>query len=198
MSRPLWLSHFASHSHEHCHLLAWYGRAYDLWSFQVIPPLGHILASDRDSYQVSARPSSLRKLAVIVFADPLTRCLRASVLSSQRLVVPRREYPPVPASTTVCRHDPRSRVHGPAGGAVGAVDVRRRVYPHGREGVDLAFLVDFRWMTLMLQRGVCARRGVRSRFRRTQSAVGGYERYDACSKCGYRNTRNEQDGGGVF
>ncbi|KAG0658998.1 2-hexaprenyl-6-methoxy-1,4-benzoquinone methyltransferase [Rhodotorula mucilaginosa] len=26
-------------------------KAYDLWSFQVIPPLGHILASDRDSYQ---------------------------------------------------------------------------------------------------------------------------------------------------
>ncbi|KPV74673.1 uncharacterized protein RHOBADRAFT_31799 [Rhodotorula graminis WP1] len=26
-------------------------KAYNLWSFQVIPPLGHILAADRDSYQ---------------------------------------------------------------------------------------------------------------------------------------------------
>ncbi|GAA6042102.1 hypothetical protein JCM8097_003110 [Rhodosporidiobolus ruineniae] len=26
-------------------------KAYELWSFQVIPPLGHILAGDRDSYQ---------------------------------------------------------------------------------------------------------------------------------------------------
>ncbi|GAA5935500.1 hypothetical protein JCM10213_004042 [Rhodosporidiobolus nylandii] len=26
-------------------------KAYDLWSFQAIPPLGHILAGDRDSYQ---------------------------------------------------------------------------------------------------------------------------------------------------
>ncbi|GAA6001309.1 hypothetical protein JCM10207_006602 [Rhodosporidiobolus poonsookiae] len=26
-------------------------KAYELWSFQVIPPLGHILAADRDSYQ---------------------------------------------------------------------------------------------------------------------------------------------------
>ncbi|POY74529.1 hypothetical protein BMF94_2289 [Rhodotorula taiwanensis] len=51
VENPILANHFASHSHEHCHLLAWYGRAYDLWSFQVIPPLGHILASDRDSYQ---------------------------------------------------------------------------------------------------------------------------------------------------
>lgn len=81
---------------------------------------------------------------------------------------------------------------------MGALDVRRRVYPHGRQGVDLGFLVDFRWMTSPSERGLCARRGIRSRSRRTQSAVSGYERYDACSKCGYKDTRNEQDGRGVF
>lgn len=36
-------------------------RAYDLWSFQVIPPLGHILASDRDSYQVRLPPPLQKK-----------------------------------------------------------------------------------------------------------------------------------------
>lgn len=121
---------------------------YEAYSFNVIPNLGHILASDRDSYQCKLSSSVVN--CPILPVDFEIRFIYWRDMEKKPncplpLFRPRRIHSPVSTPSPICANDPRRRLSSFQSQKMGRSQFWRRIHSQWGQTLNSRIVNYYRW-----------------------------------------------------